>query len=726
MSTTLRLQDKAERLVQRTRLCVAPLAGTDPRSIQWGIEDESSERPELGACLWNADTGVRNFLQVPRSGARTVVEVLRLTCKKHGGRRAVGQRDLIKIHDVEEGGIMRKKMELTNTFSWMSYHEYGQRVSSLATGLANVGLRPRDKVVLLAETQRDWMTCALAAWSCDAQLVTLYATLGEAGILHGLLETNATMVITDDKQAAILMKLLSRSKVKVVVTMQIADDAIVQKIKVARCGCYAVSELVETGSQGLKPVGTCEPRGANNPKDTALVMYTSGTTGQPKGVVLSHANIIAALAGFEHNMQGRVTEEDVYLAYLPLAHIMELVAELYVINHGAAIGYGSPHTLVQGGVKLKTPESQGDAPLLQPTIMVFAPAVLDKLRAGVQAQREKLSEHLKKLWDCGISSGRRRFERGIIGANVLCNEVVFKKVQANVGGRLKYILSGSAPVSKELQSFCQTVLGVPIRQGYGLTETTGGATCAAALDNAHGSVGPPAAHAVLRLADWQEGGYLNIDRHNPAIGMRRGEVLIGGPTVCQGYYVNAHEPDPELERRNREDFEVIDGIRYFRTGDIGQIRKNGTLEIIDRKKDLWKGPNGEYVSLTKVEAAIKLCKFVEGTMSYGRVGENFHVSIVSPAKGPIMALAKELGEGGEDLESVCANKKVLETVAATCKASCRESRLQDFEIPKEVALVPDQWTPENDCLTAAMKLRRAALTAKYKNVLDSLYERHTA
>merc|ERR1712218_342987 len=181
-----------------------------------------------------------------------------------------------------------------------------------------------------------------------------------------------------------------------------------------------------------------------------------------------------------------------------------------------------------------------------------------------------------------------------IGAVGFVNKVVFSKVQGLLGGRLKAIGSGSAPLSATLHKTLQTVFAVPIRIGYGLTETTAVSVVGEWSDMDFGVCGPPTESCMLRLADWPEGGYMNSDIFNNEIAMPRGEVVVGGPLVTLGYYMDPANPDPELEKKNKEDYLVMDGQRWFRTGDIGQINRNGVLQIIDRKKDLWKGPQGEY------------------------------------------------------------------------------------------------------------------------------------
>eukprot|EP00747_Dinoflagellata_sp_TGD_P033669 gnl/TRDRNA2_/TRDRNA2_136774_c0_seq1.p1 gnl/TRDRNA2_/TRDRNA2_136774_c0~~gnl/TRDRNA2_/TRDRNA2_136774_c0_seq1.p1 ORF type:complete len:606 (-),score=140.41 gnl/TRDRNA2_/TRDRNA2_136774_c0_seq1:367-2184(-) len=603
-------------------------------------------------------------------------------------------------------------MELENKYNWMKYSEYLQRVRHLGSGMAQVGVTKGSKLVIYAETQRDWMVSAFAAFYNSATVVTIYATLGEEGAQYGINQTKSSTIVADAKLMKIVAKILPKCPtVKTLISMK-EDHGLGSSVGSAKV--YGLEQVVEMGQKQPKD------KTAPTPEDTAIIMYTSGTTGNPKGVMITHANTAAAAAACESVFDGVMGPQDVYMGYLPLAHIMEMLGELAVFCQGASIGFGSPHTLTDTGVKLKRPESMGDAPLLAPTSMVFAPAVLDKVYKGVQAKFADLKPPIKKLADWGIQSAYANFDNQIVGASSMYN-IVFKKVRALIGGKLRACVTGSAPLSPDIQKFVQGVFGAPVRQGYGLTET-----CAASCvqfwgDSTTLSVGPPTSGAVIRLADWPEGNYQNSDKDNKDIGMRRGEVLIGGHMVTKGYYIDPTNPDPELVQKNQEDWVSIYGIRFFRTGDIGQIKPDGTLSIIDRKKDLWKGPNGEYVALTKVEAALKMCEYVEMPMCYGKTGKEYPVALVCPLKPKILALAASQGNASTDFQALCEDPKIKEVVVKACSDSCKKSKLLEFETPKKIGLITDLWTPENDMLTAAMKLKRPLIVQKHKFDIDQLY-----
>mmetsp|Transcript_79821 Transcript_79821/g.191526 ORF Transcript_79821/g.191526 Transcript_79821/m.191526 type:complete len:697 (+) Transcript_79821:73-2163(+) len=682
---------------------------------KWGDLDLDSVKDGFGPCLWNVEAQ-RKFKEKPSNGAETILQVLQKTKEKLGDQQGVGWRNVVKVHQIEDGsGTKREKIELENKYNWMSYNELFIRTENLAKGMAALGVEPESRVVIYAETQRDWMVSAYAAWQLNCKVVTIYATLGEEGASYGINETEASTVVVDAKLLKVLSKILPKCKsIKRVFTMTECDATVAKTMQDAGVHVETLEECVTRGSKESCQLQTAKP------SDIAIIMYTSGTTGAPKGVLLTHANVVAVVAGVEHYFTGKFGPGDVYLAYLPLAHIFEMAAQVCMMSMGLAIGYGTPHTLTDNGVKLKRPESSGDAPVLQPTIMVFAPAVLDKVYQAVTAKRNGLGYVGQTLFDWGLSSGYRHFERGQVGANFVLDALVFKKVQNLMGGRLKGIATGSAPLSPDIQKFIQTVLNAPTRQGYGLTETCAGSCVQFWGDSSTGAVGVPTVCTTIRLADWPDGNYMNSDLEKPEIGMRRGEVLIGGPSVSQGYFISETAPNEELVKKNEEDWVDIDGVRFFRTGDIGQIKPDNTLQIIDRKKDLWKGPNGEYVALTKVEAVLKLCEYVDMPMCYGKTGGSYTIGLICPQKPAIEKLASELQLSGT-FDEFCKNEKVVDKVLTACKAKCKESKLLDFETPQRIGLISDLWTPENDMLTAAMKLKRPLIAEKHKEEIQKLY-----
>jgi long-subunit acyl-CoA synthetase (AMP-forming) len=451
-------------------------------------------------------------------------------------------------------------------------------------------------------------------------------------------------------------------------------------------------------------------------------MFTSGTTGNPKGVIIPHKSVVAAVAGVDHVVGPMFSaQNDLYIAYLPLAHIMELVAEIAQVKVGIPMGFGTPHTLTNTGVKLAA-GCPGDMTILKPTVVVFAPLVLEKIYNGIQAKVAAGGAVAQWLFQNALASGLASFERGDVGAPFLWNLLVFKKIQEMTGGRVRLVLTGSAPLDGNVHKFVQTCLNCPVRQGYGATETCAASCVQEVLDNSVCCVGPPRVTACIKLIDWEEGNYRFTDSENPAIGMPRGEIVIGGEGVCLGYLVDPEHPDPEIVSKNESDFKTDEnGVRWFYTGDIGQVTRDGSIQIIDRKKDLVKLQHGEYVALSKVEGVLKLSNFVENAMVHADSRQTYCVALVCPQFATLNRFIREKGLG-DDADAACEHPDVIAEVLRTFR-EVSKGKLQEFEIPKKVILVPSTrtWTPENDLLTAAMKLKRKPIINAHEEEIAKLY-----
>ena len=299
-----------------------------------------------------------------------------------------------------------------------------------------------------------------------------------------------------------------------------------------------------------------------SPSDIAIIMYTSGSTGIPKGVILTHENLMATMKGFSDAVP--ISGDDVLLGFLPLAHVFELLAENVCLLNGVSIGYSSPLTLLDTSSGLKT-GARGDAAILRPTALTTVPLILDRISKGVQERVSKGGILAKSVFSFAYNYKKRWMKCGY--DTPILNKILFSKITNLLGGQVNMLLCGGAPLSPDTQEFIKICLCANVIQGYGLTETTSCATVMDRNDRTLGRAGPPATICDIKLVDWDEGKYRITDHPFP-----RGEIVIGGPNISPGYY--------KLPSKTSEEFFDADGKRWFRTGDIGEIHQDGVIKII--------------------------------------------------------------------------------------------------------------------------------------------------
>lgn len=339
--------------------------------------------------------------------------------------------------------------------------------------------------------------------------------------------------------------------------------------------------------------------------------------------------------------------------------------------------------------------------------MCAVPLVLDRIFKGIQEKVNKKGAFFKALFEFSHSYKKRWAARGY--NTPILDFLVFKSVRDLVGGKIRLMLSGGAPLSQETHDYIRVAFGVDLVQGYGLTESCACATIMDSGDLSTGASGPPLQGVKVRLVNWEEGGYRVTDTPLP-----RGEIILGGGNIATGYY--------KMEDKTKEDFFTdSEGTRWFRTGDIGRIETDGKLTIVDRKKDLVKLQLGEYISLGKVESELKTCPIVDNCCIYGDGMQNYVVALIVPDKARLEALAEKLGVQGLSFEELCKNKDVTGAVLRELHTHGKRVGLQKFELPGAVTLVDDLWTPESGLVTAAFKLKRKPITEHYQKDLKRMY-----
>ncbi|KAI8825369.1 hypothetical protein BJ741DRAFT_632570 [Chytriomyces cf. hyalinus JEL632] len=676
----------------------------------------NSETPGTGPIHRNALSPEKLAIR-PQDNFNSVYDVLLNGVQRWPNKPTLGARHVVNIIEEEKEVVKKipgggetteikkwKYFELSG-FEWQTWSEVFELCKAYGSGLRSLGLENGGKITFYADTSRDWMTMALAASTQSFTVTTAYATLGEDGLIYSLDECEITTIYTTHDLLPMINKVASKVKtLKNVVYSGKAEAAHLEKLK------NESSHLTVLSLEELKTLGEQTPFAAVPPKteDLALIMYTSGSTGPPKGVMITHSNIVAGLAGANTFLLPYVSKarDEVYLAYLPLAHILEYIVEMAMLYMGASLGFGSVKTLTDGSVR----NCKGDIRELRPHILAGVPQVWESIRKAVTAKLSTASPVMQKVFAGAFSLKWWLMSNGLTSLAAPLDAIVFSKIKDQVGGRLKFALSGGAPMPRSTQQF-MNVAACTLIGGYGMTETTAIiAVQEPSMPTALGTVGAPFTHVEVKLADCPEIGYTSENKPKP-----QGEVWVRGPGVMKGYY-----KQPQLTK------EAITEDGWLMTGDIGEWNADGTLTLIDRKKNLVKLSNGEYIALEKLEATYKVAAIVQNICVHADSEQTYAVALIQPIEPQVRALAAQLNlypdVNAVDLAELCDHKDIRANVLKTLREIGKNVGFKPAELVGQVYLTHEEWTPQNGLLTAAMKLQRKAIQTRFKKEIAGMYK----
>ncbi|OBS66902.1 hypothetical protein A6R68_04562 [Neotoma lepida] len=581
-------------------------------------------------------------------------------------------------------------------YEWISYKQVAELAECIGSALIEKGFKasPEQFIGIFSQNRPEWVIIEQGCFAYSMVVVPLYDTLGAEAITYIVNKAELSVIFADKPEKAKLLLEGVENKLtpclKIIVIMDSYGSDLVERGK--KCGVEIIS------LRALEPPA---------PDDLAIICFTSGTTGNPKGAMITHENIVSDCSAFVKSTENAfiaspddtlisflplahmfetivertltLNASDTQISYLPLAHMYEQQLQCVMLCHGAKIGF------FQGDIRLL----MDDLKVLQPTIFPVVPRLLNRM--------------FDRRWLLDFASKRKEAElrSGIIRNNSLWDKLIFHKIQSSLGGKVRLMVTGAAPVSATVLTFLRTALGCQFYEGYGQTECTAGCCLSLPGDWTAGHVGAPMPCNYVKLVDVEEMNYMAAKGE--------GEVCVKGANVFKGYL-----KDPAKTT------EALDKDGWLHTGDIGKWLPNGTLKIIDRKKHIFKLAQGEYIAPEKIENIYLRSEALAQVFVHGESLQAFLIAVVVPDAENLCSWASKRGFQGS-FEELCRNKDVQKAILEDMVKLGKEAGLKPFEQVKGIALHTELFSIDNGLLTPTMKAKRPELRNYFRAQIDELY-----
>ena len=590
---------------------------------------------------------------------KTLVQVFEQAVKKHDRTDALNYKSGDKWKAISSAELLR-------------------RTRNIAAGLYSLGIKRGDRVAILSESRAEWTLADAGCLFAGAIDVPIYPTLTPSQVRYILNDSGARLLFVANmrKFEEVREAVSACPAVEHVISFEDGND---------HDPGITLLQLEDYGKDLLKqqPDLIDSLSGAISPDDLATIIYTSGTTGEPKGVMLTHSNLVSNVIDSASHLS--FNRNDCVLSVLPLSHVLERVAMYMYIHHGMAVFYGESLEMI--GPNLRE---------VRPTIFVGVPRIFEKIYARVKEKTAEGGRLNVAILNWAVSIGKQYARLDVAHQPIpawlglkhkLADKLIFEKIRKAMGGRIRLLVSGGAALPEEL-GYIYIGAGLPIVQGYGLTETSPVITAGRLDDNRVGTVGKPIPNVEVRIA-------------------ADGEIETRGPHVMRGYY---NKPD--------ETRAVMTDDGWFKTGDIGTLDQDGFLRITDRKKELFKTSGGKYIAPQPIEQMIKGSRFVNQVVLVGN-GRKFAAALIVPDWERVESYAELKGIKTKDHGELCRHPRVIDLFERQVAALTTE--LANYESVKMVALIENELTIEGGELTPTMKVKRRVVDEKYKSVIDSIY-----
>ncbi len=560
----------------------------------------------------------------------------------------------------------------------ISTDEMLTRARRIAAGLYSLGVRHGDRVALLSESRVEWTLADAGCMFAGAVDVPIYPTLMPPQVSYILKDSGARVLFISNPEKLLVIQDALKDLAQI-------EQVIVLNSNSNVPNAMTLAELEERGRALIEeqPNLVAELAHQARPDHLATIIYTSGTTGEPKGVMLVHSNLVSNLVDSAGHFS--FGQPDSVLSVLPLSHIFERTAMYMYLHNGMAVYYGESLEMI--GANLRE---------VKPTIFVGVPRIFEKIFARVKEKTAEKGKVNVAILNWAVEVGKQYARLEINSQRIptllslkhkLADALIFAKMREALGGQIRLIISGGAALPEEL-GYIYLGAGLPIVQGYGLTETSPVITAGRLEDNRIGTVGKPIRNVEVRIAP-------------------DGEIETRGPNVMRGYY-----------NKPAETAAVFTDDGWFKTGDIGTIDEDGFLRITDRKKELFKTSGGKYIAPQVIEQLIKGSRFVNQVVLVGN-GRKFPAALIVPDWEMLKSYTELKGIKVTSRSELCSHPRIIDLFERQIAGLTPD--LAQYERVKKIALLENELTIEGAELTPTMKVKRRVVDEKYRDVIDRIY-----
>lgn len=663
-----------------------------------------SEKKEGETPIMRHPSMVKKELQKVNSfGVRTTWEAMENNIKTGKGKvNMVGYRKRISKDNFEK------------KYSWITYQNMYETCINFAKGVELFKLCPvfHSKISgdfkllgIYSKNRIEWIISYLGSHANNATVVTIYDTLGEKAMEYIFWQTELETILIEACSLPKILKLIKErrtNKLKNLIVVDIDEEPeIIKELITLNINIYNFEDIIKKGKNEGKNI-VLNPA---KPESICTICYTSGTTGNPKGAMVSHQALESTIDCMDHT-GFEYYKDDIYLSFLPYAHIMETLIFALIMTHGRtfALFSGNVRNLVE------------DAQLCRPTIMTSVPRVFQRINGEIQKNLAKQSKIKQNIFNMAIKLKMNDFkEKGII-TNPFLDALIFQKIRNILGGRIRFMLVGSAPMDPELLSFLQCAFSCKIVEGYGQTEDCAGVLISSQYDRICQHLGGPGWNSEIKLVDVDELDYHSTDI-DPISGIShpRGELCVRGPLLFKGYLDD--EENTKL---------AIDKDGWLHTGDVAMVltEHGNAIRIIDRVKNIFKLQQGEYVAPEKIENVLSDSFYVEQIFVHGDSLKNYLIAIIVPNRNKVVGFLKSKGIICDNKNCVdyFKNDELKKDILKDLETLGRKADFKGFEIIKNIYLSSEPFTVENDLCTPTMKIRRHIAKKYFEKEIKELYE----